>query len=427
MFERVLFATDFSDDARATAARIPEIPTARDVILVHVREAGRTPRLPLLSGPVSTVGEAETALARERATLLGWGLDATDHLVEAAEGDITGAILDLAGKERPSLIVVGARGRNIISGLFLGSVSAGILRRARTHVLVVHAQKIGGGKLFSRVLCPVDFSKPSLQVVSLLHRLKVPEAVLLHVVTSAESEAEMDARIRDAGDRLAELKDRLESDGIGVQTLLRVGPAADEICDVAAGAGVSLVLLPRLGRTDYITNIPIGSTAADVAKRARVPVCVIVPALDLDIAVRELATHEFPLVDEIWTHYRGQTADPATDRIFGLFIEGTLASVARCRRHPDGFEVDGVFTPPEFRGRGYAKRVVAALVSSCGGEALYMHSTLDLVGFYGAFGFVKIPESGLPTTIRDRYAFAMGEMAGSNVQPMMRPAGGESP
>jgi len=158
-----------------------------------------------------------------------------------------------------------------------------------------------------------------------------------------------------------------------------------------------------------------------------VPVCVIVPALDFDIAVREIDAAEFPLVDEVWTHYRRQKADPATDRIFGLFVEGTLASVARCRRHPDGFEVDGVFTPPEFRGRGYAKQVVAALVSACGGEALYMHSTLELVGFYGSFGFVKIPESSLPTTIRERYAFAMGEMAGSNVQPMMRPAGGGAP
>lgn len=427
MFERVLFATDFSDDARATAARIPEIPTARDVILVHVLEPGRTPRLPLLSGPASTAGNADAALARERAALLGWGLDTTDRLVEAEKGDITGAILDLAGKERPSLIVVGARGRNIISGLFLGSVSAGVLRRAQTHVLVVHAPKTGGGKLFSRVLCPVDFSKPSLQVVSLLHRLKVPEAVLLHVVTSAESEDEVEARIRDAEERLAGLKARLEDEGVKVQTLLRTGPAADEICDVAAGAGVSLVMLPRLGRTDYITNIPIGSTAADVAKRAPVPVCVIVPALDFEIAVRELDAAEFPLVNEVWTHYRRQTADPATDRIFGLFVEGTLASVARCRRHPDGFEVDGVFTPPEFRGRGYAKKVVAALVSACGGEALYMHSTLDLVGFYGSFGFVTIPESGLPTTIKDRYAFAMGEMAGSNVQPMMRPAKGGSP
>ncbi|MDD4256017.1 MAG: GNAT family N-acetyltransferase, partial [Methanofollis sp.] len=409
-------------DARATAARLPEIPTAQDVILVHVLDQAGAPRIPFLSGHAPSAREAETALAQERNALIGWGLDATDRLVEAVDGDIAGAILALAREERPSLIVVGARGRNIISDFFLGSVSAGVLRRAQTHVLIVRPAGAGRDALFSRVLCPVDFSKPSLQVVSLLPRLKVPEAVLLHVITSAESEEEMDTRIRDAEGRLAEIGERIKEKGIGVRALVRTGEAADEICAAAEETGATLVLLPRLGKTDYITNIPIGSTAADVAKRARVPVCVIVPALDLDIAVREIDAREFPLVDEVWTHYHRQTADPATDRIFGLHVEGTLASVARCRRHPNGLEVDGVFTPPEFRGRGYAKRVVEALVSACGGEDLYMHSTLDLVGFYGTFGFVSIPESGLPSSIRARFSFAIGDLKGANVQPMMRPA-----
>lgn len=423
MFERVLFATDFSEEARATAACLPEIPTVREVVLVHVLEPEHPSRIPFFSRPAPSIGEVETALARERVALLGWGLDVTDRLVRARDGDIAGAVLDLAAEEHPSLIVVGARGRNIISGFFLGSVSTAILRRARTHVLVVHTPKNRTGQLFSRVLCPVDFSKPSLHVLSLLHRLKVPEAVLLHVVTSAGSEEEMDALIRDAEAHLADLRVRLENEGIRVWTLLRAGSAADEICDVAAGSGVSIVLMPRLGRTDYITNTPLGSTVADVAKRAGLPVCVIFPALNLDITVRELGTDEFPRVEEVWTQYRGQKTGIDTDRIFGLSVEGTLASVARCRRHPDGLEVDGVFTSPEFRGRGYAKQVVAALVSACGWETLYMHSTLDLVAFYGSFGFVSIPESDLPPTIRERYAFAMGEMAGSNVQPMMRPAG----
>jgi len=180
-------------------------------------------------------------------------------------------------------------------------------------------------------------------------------------------------------------------------------------------------MLPRLGRTDYITNTPIGSTAAGVAKQARRPVCVIFPALDLEIAVRELRKEEFTLAEEVWVHYHQQTADPATDRIFGVFVEGSLVSVARCRAHPDGLEVDGVFTPTEYRGRGYAKRTVDALVAACGNETLYMHSTLELVGFYGSFGFVSIPESDLPPTIRARFDFALGDMESANVQPMMRP------
>ena len=106
---------------------------------------------------------------------------------------------------------------------------------------------------------------------------------------------------------------------------------------------------------------------------------------------RELTVSEFPLVKEVWYHYRQQEADPAEDLIFGTFVDGTLAAVARCRLHPDGHEVDGVFTLEEFRGRGLARFVVQALINACGHEVLYMHSTLQLISFYKAFCFVPIP------------------------------------
>ena len=107
---------------------------------------------------------------------------------------------------------------------------------------------------------------------------------------------------------------------------------------------------------------------------------------------RELTHAEFPLVKEVWNHYHQQEANPAEDRIFGTFVDGSLAAVARCRLHKDGHEVDGVFTLEEFRGRGLARLVVQALIDACGHEVLYMHSTLQLISFYKTFGFVPIPE-----------------------------------
>jgi nucleotide-binding universal stress UspA family protein len=423
MFERVLCATDFSRSPEVTAALIPQIPTVKEVVLTHVIDPADTSYLGWITGrsPILPKEAAEAALAEEKKALLGSGLVVTDRIAVAKDGDITGAILAVAREVRPSLIVMGARGRNIISDFFLGSVSAGVLQRAQTHMLITHAGVSGETKertLFSRVLCPVDFSKPSLQVVSMLRRLRIPEVVLVHVV--AEN-GETEGKIHDAKARLSALQKKLESPGVRVETLVAVGSAIDEICTAAEESRATLVMLPRLGRTDYITNTPIGSTAAGVAKQARRPVCVIFPALDLEIAVRELRKDEFPLAEEVWIHYHQQTADPETDRIFGVFVEGSLVSVARCRAHPDGLEVDGVFTPTEYRGRGYAKRTVDALVEACGNETLYMHSTLELVGFYGSFGFVPIPESDLPPTIRARFNFAMGDMKGANVQPMMRP------
>jgi predicted N-acetyltransferase YhbS len=85
--------------------------------------------------------------------------------------------------------------------------------------------------------------------------------------------------------------------------------------------------------------------------------------------------------------------------------------------------VDGIFTPAEYRGRGYAKKAVAALVEACHHDVLYMHAVLSLVPFYEEFGFRPIGENELSPTIKARYAFALGEMEGSDVRPMRRPPG----
>jgi N-acetylglutamate synthase-like GNAT family acetyltransferase len=136
--------------------------------------------------------------------------------------------------------------------------------------------------------------------------------------------------------------------------------------------------------------------------------------------VRELEKSEFPLAEEIWEHYRGQKADAETERIFCLFSDGKLAATARFTRHPDGNEMDCVFTLDEYRGKGYARKLVQALADACGQETIFIHSTLVLITFYKTFGWYPIPEDQLPKSIKDRFIFCFGEMEGCNVCPMKR-------
>jgi signal transduction histidine kinase len=138
------------------------------------------------------------------------------------------------------------------------------------------------------------------------------------------------------------------------------------------------------------------------------------------IIVKELSAAEFPVAESLWTEYHQTKGDSRTDRIFAGFSAGEAVSVARCRKHPDGFEVDAVFTPTPHRGHGYANAVMWGLVEACGHDTLSMHSVKNLTGFYSHFGFVTIAESELPPTIRERYAWAEGEMEGADVAPMKR-------
>lgn len=139
--------------------------------------------------------------------------------------------------------------------------------------------------------------------------------------------------------------------------------------------------------------------------------------------VRELKVAEFPLADLVWRDYHDTTGDPTQDRIFAAFSAGTLVSLARCRRHRGGLEVDGVFTPDTFRKRGYSHMVMGALVEACHNDDLYMYAVRHLTGFYSQFGFEPIPESTLPPIIRERYTWAAGNLEGAEVQPMRRKAG----
>ena len=136
--------------------------------------------------------------------------------------------------------------------------------------------------------------------------------------------------------------------------------------------------------------------------------------------VRELVSLEFTIAEALWTDYHNTKGDSKTDRIFAAFYGGQAVSVARCKRHTDGFEVDGVFTPVSQRGHGYANAVLWGLVEASGQDTLYMHSVWDLTKFYSNFGFVPIDEKELPPTIRERFAWAGGEMEGANVRPMRR-------
>ncbi|MDD1705562.1 MAG: GNAT family N-acetyltransferase [Methanoregulaceae archaeon] len=416
---------------------VPDLPGVTEAILLHVTAGPHTSLRPFLGGHevVSPRESAERSLNEEKERLESRGIPVRTRLLQADGRDIQGLILTCARKEGVDLIMLGARGKGFVEGLLLGSVSSRILRHATTDVMITHhrgsfvprqkthSEGMNQRNLFSRVLYPVDFSKPSEQGLDrITGEGDVAELLLLHVIPNAETRNELDQAIRGAYTRLQDLGKTYERGGTRVQLLLRFGKPAEMICDMALEEKATLIALPRFGASDFIKSLPIGSTAEEVAEKAKIPVYLLYPDIQLDVAARELEKDEFPLAEEVWVQYHQQTADQSTDRIFGVFVEGMLVAVARCRRHPDGLEVDGVFTLDDFRGRGYARDVMDPLVAACGKEELYMHSTIPLVKFYGQYGFEPISEEALPPTIKARYDFAMGEMQGSNVQPMRRRA-----
>jgi nucleotide-binding universal stress UspA family protein/GNAT superfamily N-acetyltransferase len=432
MFPRVLVATDFSAHADYTLRCIGQIPGMEEILLVHVINGTPAGTGIFQNHQPSPREQAQSILEEKRQYLeQTTSVRVRQKILEAKDGDIAGAVIRSAYAENISLIVMGGRGKGLLAGYILGSVSEGVIQRSNTDVLIVHLRvtknpdEAGPDKfcrnVFSEVLCPVDFSRPSEKTLEYAGGLGcIRHLTLLHVVNGKVSGPDHSQRIDECRQKLALIEAGLAHQGIRTTSMIRSGSPAREIIRIAGELDVSLIMFARLGLSDYIKNVTIGSVAAGIAMHADRPLFLVNPPISLNVLEKELEKREFPLAEELWLGYHQQKADPSLDRVFGVFAENTLVAAARCRRHPDGLEVDAVYTPEVYRGKGYARRVVQELVDTCGNEPLYMHAKLDLTGFYQTFGFAEIPEQELPAGIRDRFNFADGDLRGADVSPMKR-------
>ena len=423
MFEKVLIPTDLSGPSDNLVACTGRIRHVNEIVLLHI----------VTPGSIGVAREEEEV--RRQLGLIADPAVTVRSLIETDDGGaIPAAILRTAEAEKPSLIIMGAR-TGILSRGLLGPGGTEILTRSRTHVLIMRFPGRGLFRapepdctLFARILFPLDFSRPANEALAEIAKIgDLSELLLLHVIRKVEKKEQMNFVVREVEKRLADAREAIkrERPDIRVTMMVRYGDPATEIARIAVEEEVSLVAMSRYGKMDYIRNVPVGITTSKVAAQAKEPVLVLFTAIHLEVLARELDPGEFYLADRIWFDYHQTKSDPVHDRIFAVFVEDTPVSVARCRKHPDGYEVDGIFTWEEFRGHGYARKAIDALIRGCGSSILYMYAVLQLVDFYTSVGFVPVRENELPPTIRERYLWAMGELNGANVLPMMRVPGRE--
>ena len=284
MFEKILLTTDFSAYAKKTLDCIAGFPKAREVILFHVCEEVRSPR----GG-----GEIGNTFCRTEHDLLKEQKHYLEHLSPdlrvttevKTSSDTAGAVIEAAEERGVSLIVIGARGNNLVEGILLGSVSMAILRRSTTSVLIMRHKIIDEMKtktyelycpmILSRVLCPVDFSPFSDHAITLLSGTKeVRRVTLLHVVSQGETDAEVEEAIRSAERNLETIRQSLAVQGIEATTMVRTGNPASEITRIADEEDVSVIWMSSHG-TGWFRELLLGSTAYTVAMNAKRPVIII--------------------------------------------------------------------------------------------------------------------------------------------------------
>ncbi len=284
MFEKILFPTDFSEYAKKTLECVAGLPGIRDVILFHVIEDARSPRG---GGEIGDIfyRSGENYLKEERRYLENISQDIRVTSEVKISSDTAGAIIDTADEKDVSLIIIGARGKSVVDGLFLGSVSKAVLRRSRTNVLVMRHKIIEQmGKrtyekfcpmILFRILCPIDFSPYSESAVDILVRTKgVGRVILLHVVSEGDTGVQIEEAVQKANERMEAIRSNLVEHGLEVRTIVTTGNPTLEIMRTADAEDVSLIWMSSHGK-GWFRELLIGSTASSVATNANRPVIII--------------------------------------------------------------------------------------------------------------------------------------------------------
>ena len=192
------------------------------------------------------------------------------------------------------LIVMGSRGRNALAGLFLGSVTNGVLKETQTPVLILRNQPVPRSESI-RIGIAVDGSKYGLAAVNYVLENaeffgKDSEFFLIHVANDYASAVYPDIfgmtlptfspeeiaamQKKEFTEVMTPLIPLFEKHGIKTQAVGLSGNAGDEIAAYAKNENLGLVVMGSHGY-GRLKSAVMGSTAMRIASRGSVPLLVI--------------------------------------------------------------------------------------------------------------------------------------------------------
>ncbi len=285
MFEKILFPTDFSEEAKTELSCTTSIPGIREIILLHVVKVHPVPMgTEVIEG--LAVQTAEVYLQKAETYIAMLNPDIRVRLEETTSDDITGAILEKAEEQRVDLIVIHATMKGIMRGVLFSHVSSRVLCRiSKINVMIMPDKLVGAltGKtyekfcpmIFSRILCPTNFSELSVKTTARAGTIKgVGEIILLHVVQKDEGGSDPEKAVKTAELRIKEVCDKLTVLGVKTRSIVVTGEPGIGIPRIAQEMDVSLIWM-RSAAQGCLHDFFFGSMVHDVVMNSTRPVLII--------------------------------------------------------------------------------------------------------------------------------------------------------
>jgi nucleotide-binding universal stress UspA family protein len=285
MFKKVLFPTDFSKPAKTELNCITSIPGIREIILLYVI---RHYAIPMGRETVETLeaSTAEVYLHEAKKYITTLNPDIRVSLEKTTSRDITDAILETAEKHKVDIVVIHGYIKSIMAGLLRGCVPEKVLCRvSKTNIMIMPNALVESltGKnfekfcpmIFSRILCPVNFSERSVKTTDLAGSMKgIGELILLHAVQKGKEGQDHKETVTTAEKQLKKLCKQIVGQGIKTRMIVVTGKPEHEIPRIAEEEDVSLIWMGGAGK-GCLHDFFFGSTVHDVLLKSKRPVIVI--------------------------------------------------------------------------------------------------------------------------------------------------------
>jgi nucleotide-binding universal stress UspA family protein len=291
---RIVCPIDFSEPSRHAlehAVVLARWYTA-PVVTIHVHTPARFPTPGFELAGYGAPPYADTAnlesfrqAAHDFAVTATAGAVNVETVVEV--GPAASSIVQYAGADPTTLIVIGTHGASGFQRLVLGSVTEKVLRTAKCPVMTVPPRAQATSRLpYKRILCPIDFSTSSadsLQLALSLAKEGDAKVTLMHVTEWPSSDEEPPStrafnvpeyrQFRDAEARAA-LQQMIPGDAAewcSPDVRVAHGKPYQEILRHAADEGIDVIVMGVHGR-GAVDQMIFGSTTNQVIRQATCPV-----------------------------------------------------------------------------------------------------------------------------------------------------------
>jgi len=273
MFNKVVFATDFSESSQKIVNILANYKNIfKEIIPVRVVNINKV--------LMSVFSDIDEWIQREKTVSEEMLLELTGYLREMGfkvdlfyipVGDPATEIVHVAEKVKASLIIMGSRGRSVLKTILLGSVAEGVLRKSKIPIIIIKGNNIN---IFHKILYvhyPLEVDEEMLKYLKTMAKAGGKYILLLHVVEPMlppESTSNlMISKYERAKDVLECLKDQLKKHGIDVKSIVRLGQPHKEILRIAQEENVTMIALrPQIKKGLF------SSTTEIVVRRSKVPV-----------------------------------------------------------------------------------------------------------------------------------------------------------